>query len=376
MTFLAHALGLACIGVTLVPLSRQEAWWVRACDFPRLQIVALAIITAILLATTVDLGLVTNQLMMLAMTLVIGYQALVILPYTRLWPVEVLGRRARREDDLLRLLVVNVEMSNRNAAELLALIREHDPDVLLAVETDAWWCERFGELASAYRHRLQHPLDNTYGMLLYSRLELVEPEIRFLLKSHIPSIRTGVRLRSGRIIRLYGLHPEPPSPTEAESSLPRDAELVLVGREIASASVPTIVAGDLNDVAWSHTSRLFRRISRLLDPRIGRGMYNTFHAGLWPVRWPLDHVFVSEEFALHSLLRLPAFGSDHFPICLTVEHRSSVADLHDPPQPDADDHEEADGKLERAGLDPSHISPSRHSPTTLVDKRAASALGL
>ena len=122
--------------------------------------------------------------------------------------------------------------------------------------------------------------------MLLSRLELVEPEVRFLLKPDIPSIRTGVRLRSGDVIMLYGVHPEPPSPTEAATSLPRDAELVMAGREIAQSDRPTLVAGDLNDVAWSHTSRLFRRIARMLDPRVGRGMYHTFHARYWLLRSP------------------------------------------------------------------------------------------
>ena len=129
-----------------------------------------------------------------------------------------------------------------------------------------------------------------------------------------------MRLRSGDVVTLYGLHPEPPAPGEAETSLPRDAELVLAGREIAERGAPTIVAGDFNDVAWSHTSRLFRRISRLLDPRIGRGMYNTFHAGYVLLRWPLDHVFVGDAFVLRRMARLPGFGSDHFPIYIALDY--------------------------------------------------------
>jgi endonuclease/exonuclease/phosphatase (EEP) superfamily protein YafD len=157
-----------------------------------------------------------------------------------------------------------------------------------------------------------------------------------------------VRLRSGDVVTLYGLHPEPPAPSEAETSLPRDAELVLAGREVAESQPPTIVAGDLNDVAWSHTSRLFRRISRMLDPRIGRGMYNTFHARHWLLRWPLDHVFLSDTFLLRRLQRLPYFGSDHFPMFIAVDHVPAAGAVQEAPQPDADDQAEAQDKLIRA----------------------------
>jgi endonuclease/exonuclease/phosphatase (EEP) superfamily protein YafD len=191
-------------------------------------------------------------------------------------------------------------------------------------------------------------LDNTYGLALFSRLELLNPEIRFLLQPEIPSFRTRVRLRSGEDVVLIGIHPEPPSPTEADSSLPRDAELVLIGREIARESKPVIVAGDLNDVAWSRTSQLFRRLSGMIDPRIGRGFYNSFHAGYWCLRWPLDHVFYSPDFLLRQLQRLPAFGSDHFPILIELEFHPRAAALQEVEEADHDDHREARETLEEA----------------------------
>jgi endonuclease/exonuclease/phosphatase (EEP) superfamily protein YafD len=344
---LLYGLAVLCIVATLLPFHRSEAWWVRACDFPRAQIAILttAVLAAILAFTELD---ALSLLLAFALLVCLGIQLAVILPYTPLWPVEVKATEAPAGPRTLSLVIANVLMENRKVDRLKDIISANDPDLVLAVETDQWWCAHLEGALPLHPFRIAHPLPNTYGMMLLSRLELVHPEVRFLLKPDIPSIRTGVHLRSGEAVTLYGLHPEPPSPTEADTSLPRDAELVLAGREIAQSDRPTIVAGDLNDVAWSHTSRLFRRISRMLDPRIGRGMYNTYHARHRFLRWPLDHVFVSDTFLLRSLKRLPAFGSDHFPIFIAVDYVPAARAVQEAPEPDAEDRAEARDKVMRA----------------------------
>jgi len=120
------------------------------------------------------------------------------------------------------------------------------------------------------------------------KLEVLQPRVRFLVQDAIPSIHARLRLRSGALVELHGVHPTPPQPDR--DTTPRDVELILVGREVAGDRRPTIVAGDLNDVGWSATTREFQEISGLLDPRVGRGLYATFNAN-WPLlRWPLDHV--------------------------------------------------------------------------------------
>jgi endonuclease/exonuclease/phosphatase (EEP) superfamily protein YafD len=109
-------------------------------------------------------------------------------------------------------------------------------------------------------------------------LALIESEIKFILSDEIPSIHATLTLNAGNIVQLYCLHPKPPSPTEAKDSTLRDAELLIIGDRIKDLDQSCIVMGDLNDVAWSRTTRLFQRISGLLDPRVGRYFMNTFHA--------------------------------------------------------------------------------------------------
>jgi endonuclease/exonuclease/phosphatase (EEP) superfamily protein YafD len=223
-------------------------------------------------------------------------------------------------------------MSNRRAERFIAIVQEADPDIILVLEPDSWWEEQLRVLEQVYMHTVKKPLTNRYGMLLYSKLRLLHPEIKFLIKKDIPSIHTEVQLSSGDRIWLHGLHPEPPSPTEAATSTKRDAELLIVGKEVKNHTQPVIVAGDLNDVAWSYTTTLFQKASGLLDPRIGRGMFNTFHARIPLMRWPLDHVFHSDHFLLVSIKRLPAFGSDHFPVYIKLSQEARAPRLQETPE--------------------------------------------
>jgi len=242
------------------------------------------------------------------------YHAWWITPYTRLFPLEVKAAAAADGGDALRVLVSNVLMSNRNAQALLDLVATHRPHVLVTLESDDWWQQQLDTLKADYPFTIQCPLNNRYGMHVYARLPLENSRVDFLVQNNVPSMHTGMRMTSGQVVQAHFVHPAPPSPTENDASAERDAELLMVARRVAGAAAPVIVTGDLNDVAWSRTTRQFRKLSHLLDPRVGRGMFNTFHAGHWFLRWPLDHIFHSDHFTLRSIRRLPSIGSDHFPL--------------------------------------------------------------
>lgn len=340
---------LMCAG-TALSFSRSPHWLVRNWDFPRVQIATVAALCGTLYAALFFRGRPGEWAYLAAVVMCVAWQCYKILPYTRIARPQVkradAADRARRPDATLRLLVCNVLMENREHERFLRAVRRHDPDVVLAVETDATWTDALEPLARTHPHKVLCPQHNYYGMVLFSRLPLVEPRVRFLVQDDIPSVHTGIELRSGHRVYLHGLHPRPPEPIRDQDSTPRDAELVLMGREIGDGeNRSTVVAGDLNDVAWSPTSELFMRLSGLLDPRIGRGFFNSYNARNPLFRFPLDHVFHSADWELVELRRLESVGSDHFPILIELQYCPEARAEQPEPREEPGDEEEAEARV-------------------------------
>jgi endonuclease/exonuclease/phosphatase (EEP) superfamily protein YafD len=336
--------GVVLIVMTALARLRSARWWIRFADYPRMQIACGLAAVLILHAAVIGWGTSLDLGFGLALSAALAYQAIRILPYTRLWPRQVKPARSADPTRSLRLLISNVLMENRSADRVLALIREKDPDLVLLLETDDWWREQLAVLDRDYPYRLKQPQGNYYGLHFFSKLELRSPRVRFLVEGEIPSVQAGVRLPSGDWIEFYGLHPRPPQVEENTET--RDAEILIVAREIRADGRPSIVAGDLNDVAWSHTTRLFQRISGCLDPRRGRGMFNTFHADYPIFRWPLDHIFHEASFTLVRLERLPHIGSDHFPVFAELCFEPAAEARQVTPEPAREDLEEAQEKID------------------------------
>lgn len=341
------AIGSFSIISTLLPFIPSQVWWIRIFDFPRLQITALAVASIIAYFLLNNTFSIYDKLIVGLLFLAVIYQSVKIFPYTFLSPPHVL-RSTKNSDtsNIFSLVITNVLMTNRESGKCLAMLEKANPDIILAVETDKWWEKELLPLEKNYPYRSYAPHANTYGMLLYSKFKLLDCEIRYILDHNIPSVHCIVELPSGARVKFVGVHPKPPAPQESKSSAPRDAELILVGKEAKASHYPVIVAGDLNDVAWSRTTHLFQKISGLLDPRIGRGLFPTYNAKYPIFRWPLDHVFHSNQFKVVDLQRLEYIGSDHFPIFLKLSYEPEDAHLQPEPEPTQSDIKEAKQKVE------------------------------
>lgn len=130
------AMGLLLVCMTLLAKVRLHDWWLRACEFPRVQIATLALAVLVLSMWSEAPWQTPTALCGL---LVLVTQLYRILPWTRLWKVQVLDAEEVDEDSCITLLISNVLTPNRNVKGLVKQILAQRPDVVLTLESDSWW---------------------------------------------------------------------------------------------------------------------------------------------------------------------------------------------------------------------------------------------
>ncbi len=343
---IVYVLSIVLILIVLLPLCKKDYWVFRVFDYPRVQkftgIVILCFPWIFLLYS--DAQWYDYLLFAILLTCLVHIMFL-IYPFTPFGKKMVGKANPTANLPTLNLLVANVFQDNRNYNQLLQLVECRNPDIVFLLETDDVWQEGVKKLRNSFPYSIEVPQKNTYGLLFYSKLPLKTQQINYLIDHEIPSVIAEIEFDT-HTVKIFGLHPTPPTPQENEQSTERDAEILMIGKMADKEKGPCLVIGDLNDVAWSSTTELFLKISGLLDPRRGRGLFSTFHAKYFFLRWPLDHFFISGHFRLVKMKVEKNIGSDHFPISisLVISSKNDNNQLH----ADEEDKKLVDKKIKAA----------------------------
>lgn len=317
---------LAVIAATLLSVLPGKSWWMRIWDFPRIQVlcVGLALLLAALLLYPEDSSLkIAWVVVMIMLSLSVIQQLRWAARMTPLMAPEVRGSEHSNSDGTrngrVRVVAANVDYTNSKRQSAMEMLVESDADLMAIVEVDAQWDGLIESYSETYPYRVTEFREKGRGIALLSKLKFVEPEIQYLVEDERPSIWAKLHTH-GAIIGVCVLHPPPPglkkrSGDERVSSKPRDIELMIAAKRIADSTIEHwIMVGDFNDVGWSRTTEQAKQAGGLRDPRIGRGMYNTFPANRPLLRYPIDHVLVTDAFRVERLTRLENIGSDHLPL--------------------------------------------------------------
>lgn len=315
---IAVILTLLCI---LSLFRNAESRYLKMLDFPRIQAFITSLVILIVLFIIIKRWKFYDYIVIAGLIIGLIINSVFIINYTPLVSVDVpTATDMKPSDQQLSLMLANIKMTNRTAEPLLKLIALKKPDLILAMETDAWWNVKLKGLKNEYPYSQRTINSVTYGMILYSKFPLTNIRVDHLQNENVPSFESTVVLPNGKNISLHCIHPVPPTYFEdlPDNKGQEEDGLRTLGQDIIDHEFPTIVAGDLNDVVWSYVDKLTGTDDILYDVRVGRGFYNSYNAENLLMRWPLDHVFVTKEFRLKKLERLSKIGSDHFPILVTL----------------------------------------------------------
>ena len=296
---------------SFLPLLRFTSWTVRVFDFIRIQLLVVLFLLFVWGMFLYDSSFTPIWVILLILLTAIVHHCIIIFPY--------LSTFRRREKPQIKphsvsLICVNVLQTNTDYQRLIAMIEEYSPDILLTTETNSEWERALSKIEHQYQHIQRIPRENTYGMHFYTKLEVQKIQEHFFISEENPAIEAHLKDSRNNDVVFWGVHPPPPSPTEKATSKQKDAELMTIAKRIAKSQTPTLVAGDFNSVCWSRNSKLFAKISKVRDARLGKGILGTFPVRPKLFRFPIDLLFYSEGVEINEIRTLPDIGSDHLPL--------------------------------------------------------------
>ena len=324
------------------PATRNPHWFFRTSDFVRLQSLFIQLILLGLFLYFEENYSIFSWTLLIVLAATIIYQLYKVFPYSSLFPRR---RSHAASDGHLSILAGNVLQTNSCYPDFLNEIERFDPDLVLTMESNKDWENCLSVIEEKYPFTVKVPLENFYGMHLYSKKKLHNVEVKYQIEDDKPSIFFDFPIEGNPPIFFCCLHPAPPSPTENETSKERDAELMITGKQIRKLDKPTVVCGDMNDVVWSRTTRLFKKMTGMIDPRVGRGFFSTYNANYYFLRFPLDHLFHTRDLYVEKMVRSKNFGSDHFAMYYEIHHKKKVETPKNP-NLNGDDREEIEELIE------------------------------
>lgn len=301
--------------LSVLPFSQSQHWVFRVAEFIKLQLLVFQI-------PVLALGfyLVSENpwiwWVQLAQATLIIYHVYILVRYTKFWRREKYDK-GKDASDSIKVISCNVLQFNTAYNRFIDLINKEQPQIFLTMESDGGWEKALRVLETDYPNFEKVTLDNTYGMHFYTKLKVNKSQVHYFVAEDIPSMEIELETADGHRFIFFAVHPPPPSPTEEENSKERDGDLLSVAKRVGQYKMPVVVTGDFNNVAWAKSSLLFKKTSKLIDARIGRGILSTFHANYWFFRVPLDLLFHSPSVFIDKLFIYPSVGSDHFPMGCT-----------------------------------------------------------
>lgn len=221
---------------------------------------------------------------------------------------------AEEGGETVRVLTHNVWRSNRDPAGTAQAIVDAKADVVMLQEVDG----SFQPMLAALRQHFAYATKCPQGcdLAIFSRWPIADSDY-FLKDAHGQKFGpamlwariAGPDSRAFTVVTLH--YPRPTSRDQAVRRRDVARALARIDRD------PLIVAGDMNLTPWAAAMREQDRAFAPLT-RMTRALPS------WPRTFPvlpIDQLYAGPDWGLVSARRLPATGSDHAPVLVTLARR-------------------------------------------------------
>lgn len=213
-----------------------------------------------------------------------------------------------------RVMQYNIYFGNDDARAIADHVDVADADVVVLHEVTPNQWANLEPLLLNHPHHIAEPLDESRGQLggglvMVSRHPIQRVAVSASISPGDRVVVAGTTELNGTPTLVIGLHPFA-SRTDSRKANLRQRQLNGVAELASNSALPVVIVADLNIAPTSPQYHGFINDLGWRDPHRIVGWKST-----WPT-WgpgglPIDHVFVSNDFALHSYELGDGAGSDH-----------------------------------------------------------------
>ena len=223
----------------------------------------------------------------------------------------------------LIFLTHNVMVKNRDTSLTNAELIKSNADIVALQESDGNMRGMLDGLSSVYPFGTPCPVNCSIKILSKTPIIQSQYKIRDADGKQIgpPLVWAKIQAPDGHVVTVISIHYPWQIPPGRQALIRQSLAESLKSLDTGAL----ILAGDMNLTPWTYAMQT-------QDEQVSPLSRITLSAWSWPSWWkfidvpfpflPIDHIYIGPELRSVSLRRLPSTGSDHYPILVTLRHRS------------------------------------------------------
>ncbi len=212
----------------------------------------------------------------------------------------------------LKVMVANVLSSNPEPEKFLTWFKNQEFDIVGLLEINKAWNERLSPIREIYPYHIEIPIEDNFGLSLYSRHPIKNSSVTQYHADSPISIEATITLSSDQEILVILTHPVPPIGSEM-AKIRQEQLHGMIQRIQLIQDKPLLVMGDFNMTMGEPLYFQFEKQTGLTNCRRGFGWLSSWRVGT-AFAIPIDHIFYRDGFRHQNMIIGPDIGSDHRPV--------------------------------------------------------------